>query len=65
MLHIILYEVPHSDFHHIDGDLMLVPWSFWINFGGFIFMEPLSPHGIISFDGDLWMEESHFSLVGW
>jgi hypothetical protein len=26
VLHLILYEVPVCDFHHIDGDLLLVPW---------------------------------------
>jgi hypothetical protein len=26
LLHLILYEVPLCDFHHIDGDLLLVPW---------------------------------------
>jgi hypothetical protein len=38
MLHQILYEVPLCDFHRIDGDFLLVPWSFWT--GEFIFMEP-------------------------
>jgi hypothetical protein len=26
LLHIILYEVPLCDCHHIDGDFLLVPW---------------------------------------
>jgi hypothetical protein len=41
LLHHIFYWVPHCDFHHTDGDLMPVPWSFWIDMGEFIFMEPL------------------------
>jgi hypothetical protein len=41
LLHLILYEVPHCDFHHIEGNLLVVPWSYWTNLGGFIFMEPL------------------------
>jgi hypothetical protein len=40
MLHLILYEVPHCDFHHIDGDLQLVPLEHWTDLGGYIFMEP-------------------------
>jgi hypothetical protein len=41
VLHLVLYEVPLCDFHHIDGNLLLVPWSYWIDSRGFIFMEPL------------------------
>jgi hypothetical protein len=37
----MLYEVPHCDFHHICGDLPLVPWSFWTDLEGFIFIERL------------------------
>jgi hypothetical protein len=62
MLHLILYEVPHCDFHHIDGDLLLVPWSFWIDLGGYIFIELLFSLDHLEVFG---LGESHFSLVGW
>jgi hypothetical protein len=26
MLHLILHDISLCDFHHIDGDLLLVPW---------------------------------------
>jgi hypothetical protein len=26
-----VYEVAYYDFNHIDGDLLLVPWRFWID----------------------------------
>jgi hypothetical protein len=41
MLHLILYEVSHCDFHHIDGVCSWYLWSFWMDLGGYIFMEPL------------------------
>jgi hypothetical protein len=34
-LHLILYEVPHCNFHHIDS------LEHWTNLGGYILMEPL------------------------
>jgi hypothetical protein len=34
-------------------------------FGGIHLHGAPSLHGIISFDGDLWLGESHFLLVGW
>jgi len=41
LLHLILYEVPHCDFHHIDGDLLLVLLKHWTDLGEYIFMELL------------------------
>jgi hypothetical protein len=61
LLHLISYEVPHCDFHHIDGDLLLVPWSFWIDLGGFIFMELMALDHLMDIFG---LGDSHFSLVG-
>jgi hypothetical protein len=40
LLQRIFYEVQLCDFHHIDGDLLLVPWSYWTDLEGFIFMKP-------------------------
>jgi hypothetical protein len=41
VLQLILYEVPSCDFHHIDGDSLLVLLEHWTELGGFIFMESL------------------------
>jgi hypothetical protein len=46
------------------GDLMLVPWNFWIDLGWFILMEPLLLIALDYLMGGLWLEELHFSLVG-
>jgi len=44
LLHLILYEVPHCDFHHIDGDFfvgdfLLVPWSFCMDLGRYTIIQ--------------------------
>lgn len=41
LLYLILYEVPHCDFNHTNGDLMLCIWSFWIEYEVSIFMESI------------------------
>jgi hypothetical protein len=41
LLHLILCEVPLPDFHHIDGNLLLVPWNYSTHVEGLIFTEPL------------------------
>ena len=63
VLHPILYEVPFCDFHHIGGDLLLFPWSFWTNLGGFILMDPLFFMAFDHFMEIFGLEESHFSLA--
>jgi hypothetical protein len=63
VLHLIFYEAPHYDVHHIDRGLLLDPWSFWTDLRGIIFMEPLL-HGFGSFDGNLWFGGISL-LLGW
>lgn len=59
-----LYEVPHCDFHHIDGICCWYLGSLeWL--GGIHLQGVLYFLGIRSFDGGLWLGESHFSLAGW
>jgi hypothetical protein len=65
MLQILLYEVPSCVFHHIVGNLFLVPWRCWTDLEGFIFKEPILLHYIRSLDRGLCFGDSYFSLVGW
>jgi hypothetical protein len=39
LLHLIFYEVPHCDFHHIDGDLQLVSQSIRLTWASDYLME--------------------------
>jgi hypothetical protein len=41
VLHLILYEVPLCDFHHIDGDLLLVSWIIGPTWGDTFLWRPL------------------------
>jgi hypothetical protein len=62
--YIVWTLVSSCDFHHIDGDLLLVLLSIGPTWGIHLHGAPLSSLHLI-IDGDLWLGESHFSLVGW
>jgi hypothetical protein len=65
LLQLILYVVLSCDFHHIDGDLLLVfLGAIGSTWGILLHGVPFSSEHYISFDVDLWLGESHFSLVG-
>jgi hypothetical protein len=41
LLHLILYEVSHHNFYHIDGVFSWDPWNIWMDLEVHTFMEPL------------------------